>query len=330
MDSILYYMMFNIAFALVALQPFNPSISKLTKTSQYRKTISRSCIVQPCSLKTKKHSNWGLSKLNHPYKNDNTFDFPENAGQNVAVYVIDTGLTLGHDDYEYPVRRVDVTSSNTVKDEYGHGTKVASIIAGKNNGVAKYAEVISVKVLSNTEFKLIEGLQFVIDDVQLHNKKSVINLSVGYNYKYFDTAILRSKIRTLIDMGVVIVDAAGNDSEFAGHRDVLTSINGLIVVGSINKDNRVSTFSNYGQQIDLFAPGGDVAYDRNIMGFKNKQSIDGTSFSSPYVAGVVATYLSSGIEPEDMLKTLIKNSHKGFIESDGLHGSPNRIVNNIL
>ena len=324
----------------------------LSRSSQYRNRLkvpmsilpklttpvskSRECATITCALATRKNAHWGLRKLNdpsfsyNPPKDYTNYVYPEEAGDGVVVYILDTGFSDGFDSYKNKIRKVDMTGTSTY-DFKNHGTMVASIIGGINNGVAKNVEIVSVKVLGGESGadEIIRGLEFVKEDVKKHGKKAVINMSLGFVRSYFNHDKLRYAVKQVTDLGVIIIKAAGNENEPAGSFDILNKMKNVIVVGAIDEDNNASGFSNHGKLVDIYAPGGNVGMKHNILGIGLKYNfgIYGTSFAAPYVAGVAAIYFSAGVE--NVYQELLDNAHEGEINPKTLHGSQNRIVNNI-
>lgn len=137
-------------------------------------------------------------------------------GDSVRVYVIDTGIRITHEEF-YPARAsygyevqevIDVDGNET--DYNGHGTHVAGLIGGVSYGVAKQAEIISVKCLnrygSGSLSSILEGLEYVKNQTEEGSMKNVINLSFTARG---DSGALEAAVKELYRQNVVIVSAAG-------------------------------------------------------------------------------------------------------------------------
>ena len=194
-----------------------------------------------------------------------------------------------------------VDSSDTgTTDNDGHGTHVAGIVAGTLTGVAKGATIVPVRALdscgSGSVTMVRRGLEWIRDDHQ-PGERAVVNMSIGFG----STATsIDSAIRTLIAEGVVVVAAAGNDaatscnSTPAGTAGTF-SVGASTMTGGRDKE---SYFSNYGDCVDIFAPGQSVLsawpYAKPVGGASVVDGWwvqSGTSMAAPHVAGAVARWL---------------------------------------
>jgi subtilisin family serine protease len=96
-------------------------------------------------------------------------------------------------------------------------------------------------------------------------------------------------VQTLIDKGYTVVTSAGNSTADACSTSPARAANVITVASSVWNDT-MSSFSNYGSCVDIFAPGSSVS-SAGIASDTEIVTKSGTSMASPHVAGVVATYL---------------------------------------
>lgn len=241
---------------------------------------------------------------------------------NVDVAIIDTGIQLIHQDlyvYKHTSFIPGVTSGN---DDHGHGTHVAGIAGAKDNfkgvvGVAPGARLWAIKVLDKYGFgslsDIIAGIDYVTKNA---DQIEVANISFGCECV---SAALDEAIRNSVASGVTYVVAAGNSGKDAStfsppnHPDVITvsaiadndgkcgRTGGPTPFG---KDDSFASFSNYGEVVDIAAPG--VKIYSTFIG-KSYATMSGTSMAAPHVAGAAALYMSLHTEasPVDVKNALI-------------------------
>eukprot|EP00834_Sanchytrium_tribonematis_P007588 NODE_710_length_4537_cov_0.398828.p5 type:complete len:136 gc:universal NODE_710_length_4537_cov_0.398828:804-1211(+) len=103
-------------------------------------------------------------------------------------------------------------------------------------------------------------------------------------------------IDLLIEKGAVIVKAAGNEHVDSYKADRINRIPGVIVVGAVNEDGSVAIYSNFGEAVDIFAPGSVHKFKRLFPSFyrMTPNYIEGTSFAAPYVTGAIALRMGEG------------------------------------
>ena len=162
-------------------------------------------------------------------------------GEGVGVAIIDSGIVTYHDDfttapgstqlYPYGNQRVsffkDFVNGRTLPyDDYGHGTHVSGIVAGNGfdsrgelSGMAPGASLVSLKVLDangqGVVSDVIAALEWVAGNASAYNIR-VVNLSIGAEVlESFETDPLTLAAKALVDRGVVVVAAAGNDGQDA-------------------------------------------------------------------------------------------------------------------
>jgi hypothetical protein len=210
----------------------------------------------------------------------------ENVGFGYTVYVVDTGV---EDTEEFPG---GVTGKSFVGGTFedcgsGHGTRVASLVAGAGIGIAQKAAVVSVRVLAcsgkGTNSKIISGLNWIAQNAD--PSKSVVNLSFGGK---ISTAI-DSAVRALTNLGIPVVIAAGNDRRdsirYSPARLGCTEDLAVTVAASTIYD-LPWTSSNFGECVALYAPGAQV----EPFGFSGPQISSGTSFAAPFVSGAIIAF----------------------------------------
>ncbi|MFD8524261.1 S8 family serine peptidase [Streptomyces capillispiralis] len=233
---------------------------------------------------------WGLDRVDQEdTAGDSKYTYPDQAGEGVTAYVIDTGVRVTHKDFEGRASHGydAVDNDDTADDGNGHGTHVAATIAGAAHGVAKKADVVAVRVLddngSGTTEQVIAGIDWVTEN---HQGPSVANMSLGGGA---DPA-LDAAVQKAIASGVTFAVAAGNESTDAGQGSP-ARVPEAITVASSTEDDAQSDFSNFGSAVDLYAPGSDItsAWNDSDEGTK---TISGTSMASPHVAGAAAVYLA--------------------------------------
>jgi len=248
---------------------------------------------------------WGLARISHrsslTFSNFNKYPYDEAAGENVTVYVIDTGININHVDFEgRAVWGVTVPENDQDIDGNGHGTHVAGTIAGKRYGVSKKSKVVAIKVLrsngSGTMSDVIKGIEYA---VQLHiierdrarrnglpYKGAGANMSLGGG----KSVALDRTVDAAVEHGVTFAVAAGNDNRDACDYSPAASEK-AITVGASTLDDERAWFSNHGPCVDVFAPGKDIT--STWTGSRTAtNTISGTSMASPHVAGLVAYFLS--------------------------------------
>lgn len=210
----------------------------------------------------------------------------------VIVAVVDTGVDLSHSDLTSRLipgfNAID--DAKPAADDVGHGTHVAGIIAASVNnnlgiaGLTWSNPIMPVKVLDNSgagnAYNVARGIIWATD----HGAK-VINMSLG-NYAQAD--FLHDAVKYAYDRDVVLVAASGNDNTSSpGYPAAYPEV---IAVAATDSDFQRASFSNFGNYIDVAAPGVNIAST-----YKNNQyaSLSGTSMASPHVAALAALIRSA-------------------------------------
>lgn len=214
-------------------------------------------------------------------------------------------------DYFWPEKFLDY------EDSFDHGTQVLSVLAPcTDNGIGLsgidwHAQVFAVdtgadRSLSARMFGILwaagvdvcnksiiscpKGQSFRRNDYPA----SIINASFGFAKGYLEEPAygpVLDVIGLINRQGGMIIASAGNEGQLADRR-LPGAAGGVLSVGSSNEEGNSSYFSNWGRTVDVLAPG------EQIIGLKNNKpiSLNGTSFSSPIVAGIASLMLS--VAPE--------------------------------
>ncbi|MFJ5308892.1 S8 family peptidase [Streptomyces sp. NPDC088350] len=274
---------------------------------------------------TQSSAPWGLDRVDQAaLPLSGTYTYPDSAGSGVTVYVIDTGVRITHTQisgrasYGYDAVDGDTTAS----DGNGHGTHVATTIAGSTYGVAKKANIVAVRVLDNsgsgTTAGVIAGIDWVISH---HTTPAVANMSLGGSASAsLDTAVANS-----ISSGVTYAVAAGNSSANASSYSP-ARVSTAITVGATTSADAKASYSNYGSVLDIFAPGSSILAGYNTSDTATA-TLSGTSMATPHVAGAAAVYLSghTSSTPAQVATALVNGATSGVVTSAGT-GSPNKLL----
>lgn len=256
----------------------------------------------------------------------------DKSGTGVNAYVIDSGISLTHPEFEKRVvAGIDFTGEGS-GDINGHGTHVAGLIGSKTFGVAKNVTIVEVKALNyggaGSLSTIISAIEFTVNHRQKSGRPGVANLSLGAARN----RILNQAVEAAVDTGLVMVVAAGNSNINACLTSPASS-KAAITIGAIDdRTDRITSFSNWGECVDVFASGAFVA-SVHANSIYLPQILSGTSMSSPIVAGLIATMLGDGVAPENIKEELIDMSLKDQIPWLSFFlriRTPNRIAFNQL
>jgi len=267
---------------------------------------------------------WGIKKIGAPAAWDTT------AGAGVIVAVVDTGIDYNHPDIasniwintgEIPNNGIDddgngyvddvrgwdfigssylnPTQSNDPIDHFGHGTHVAGTIAAAGNngigviGVAWQAQVMAVKGLDDNGYGIDSTLSNAIIYAANNGADVISNSWAGPG----TSQTIADAVSYAYNLGAVVVAAAGNNSDDARNY-YPANLPQVITVAATDHNDVQASFSNWGDKIDVAAPGVDILSLRatgTSMGTPvdaNYTRADGTSMATPHVSGLAALVLS--------------------------------------
>ncbi|MET7694690.1 S8 family serine peptidase [Streptomyces sp. NPDC005483] len=229
-----------------------------------------------------------------------------NTGQGVDVAVLDTGVDNGHPDL---AGRIAASTSfvpgESVEDGNGHGTHVASTVAGtgaascgKERGVAPGASLHIGKVLGDDgrglDSWIIAGMEWAAEDQ--HAK--VVSMSLGSGPSDGSDPLSQAVDRLSAETGALFVIAAGNSGPGPSSVSTPGTADAALTVGAVNGSDQLASFSsrgprkdNGGLKPDLTAPGVDILAARahnSPEGEGPYMTLSGTSMATPHVAGAAA------------------------------------------
>ncbi|MEH7442102.1 S8 family peptidase [Bacillus sp. JJ1122] len=228
--------------------------------------------------------------------------------EEIKVAIVDTGVDLDHPELKNRlVKGYNVLNENNEPDDdNGHGTHVAGIIASETNnnegvaGLTWFNKIMPVKAMGakgyGTTFDIARGIVWAVD-----NGADVINLSLG---NYQPSQVLEEAVRYAYSKNVVMVSAAGNDG--SNQPTYPSAYPEVLSVAAVDYDGKRASFSNYGEYIDISAPG---VYIPSTYFNKQYASLSGTSMAAPHVAGLAALIKSANPElTNTQVIDIIKNS----------------------
>lgn len=288
---------------------------------------------------------WHYPLINLPAAWDLTTGDPE-----VIVAVIDTGILANHPDlagqllpgYDFiadPDTARDGNGIDSNPEDEGdggdagnsgfHGTHVSGTIAAASNndigiaGVAWNASIMPLRVLGvdgGTTYDVGQAVRYAAglpndSGTVPAQRADIINLSLGGSPFSQSTQNLFNEVRAA---GVIVVAAAGNEA--SGTPSYPASFEGVISVSAVDSQRRAASYSNFGNRVDIAAPGGDNGEDFNGDGYPDGvlstagsitesgavsfvySFLNGTSMATPHVAGVLALMKSVNrdLSPQDI------------------------------
>lgn len=259
-------------------------------------------------IPTSDGKNWGKSYINADkyayYLEQNNF-----LNNQITVAVIDSGVDSDHECLKgriLPTSTNSITNSNDIEDYNGHGTHVAGIIVDCTENLSNI-KIMAIKALDKNGGTML-SVASAINYAANHNV-NVINLSIESETssasKYVEHAILNAKGK-----GITVVVAAGNGDKSNDNAPIDTKgvcpayINEAIVVGAITDKGDSAYFSNYGESVDVCAPGWGI-YSGTLNGEYTYKY--GTSQAAPHISAVAAMFkLSHPDYTPDQIENLIK------------------------
>lgn len=241
-------------------------------------------------------------------------------GRGVRIAILDTGIDANHPDLAERVAATTDLTGEGSRDDNGHGTHVAGIVAAGGDrfrGVAPESSLHVAKVLRSDGGGLtstvIAGLEWAIEQ-----QVQVINLSLGSSGSSDGTDALSTACNTVMARGVVVCVAAGNDGPRSYSVGSPAAAQQVITVGACSLEGQVADFSARGPTADgrvkpdIALPGVAITSCR-AAGTSLGAVVDeqytvasGTSMATPFATGIVALLLEAypGLRPPEVKERL--------------------------
>jgi len=265
---------------------------------------------------------WGLEKA------DFHLAWEHEVGSNdIKIALVDTGIDYLHEDlqncigYNYKEFGVDINGNNKISngidddqngfiddylgwnfvenslngnnptDDQGHGTSVAGVIGASSNneigitGISWNSKIIIAKAFNKYGYGKEEDVSAALLYSFIRGAQ-IINMSFG-DVTY--SILFKDVIDFLTNNNVILVASAGNSESDNPHYP--SAFPSVISVGASDINDNLSSFSNFGNTIDLLAPGSEIL-TTSIQDDKKYNLVSGTSIAAPFVTGLASLLLS--------------------------------------
>ncbi|MBR6316451.1 MAG: S8 family serine peptidase [Lachnospiraceae bacterium] len=241
------------------------------------------------------------------------------SGNGIKVAILDSGVSASDD---LPVKeRVNfIDGEDDIEPLYedlsGHGTGVAGVIIGKDNGwgvtgVNPNANLYSLRVLDGTNkaplSRIVSAIYWCID-----NDINIMNMSFGTTTR---SAILENAIRDADEAGILMIAAVGNHGmEDPDVVEYPAAFDEVMAVGAVNPQGQISDLSSIGSVTEILAPGESIP----VMDFLDQISpADGTSMATPHITGIASLiWAKDETKSGDFVRELMKASTRSIDAGD--------------
>lgn len=251
---------------------------------------------------------WGVERIG---ARTASVAIPDDAERGVTVAILDTGIDYNHPDLDNNVvwganfsNGVSERGLKTSKDNNGHGTAAAGIVAAEDDGtgvigVAPRTRLYSIKVLNKDGVGrvswLLEGMQASLEgpdgEIGTADDADILSLSLSSTS---DSDSLRTAVEQANDHAAIVVGVGNNGDDDPSTNEIgyPARYPDAIGVAATDRDDETPSFSAEGDQVELAAPG--VFIETTASG-GGTTSFSGTSAATPHAAGAVALVLASDL-----------------------------------
>jgi len=259
---------------------------------------------------------WGLERIGAGQRTS--------TGKGVTVFVLDSGIHHRHNDFGgRAIAAADFTNEggpppkicngeyHCAFDGSGHGTHVAGSAVGTTFGAAPEATALAVKVIRGDGMGLQSGVLAGIDWVaQSGTRPAVATMSLGSKST---SDAYKPGLDALTAAGITITVAAGNSDDDACLYSP-ARLSQAITVGATESSDIKAWFSNYGQCVDIWAPGRHI-FSASHQDPAGSERMSGTSMACPYVAGAAALVLERNptFNGEQVRSSILASALSGVI-----------------
>jgi serine protease len=200
----------------------------------------------------------------------------------IKIAILDTGYTK-HVSGPEPIVEKSYISGESPRDGNGHGTHCAGTALGKDVGVARGAQLMVYKVLSDRGSGSSSGIARAIKDAA-DDGAHIISMSLGGGSSYSPT---NENIDYAFSKGCWVNAAAGNSGYNGGNTiGWPAKYVGCLCNGAYRRDGQIANFSSGGRQLDWACPGQNIiSWSHRGSGYRD---MSGTSMATPYGSGVLA------------------------------------------
>ena len=221
----------------------------------------------------------------------------------VSTTAIESGSLLGGHNY--------VTGTDDTEDHINHGTAVASVILGSDGadveGVAPDISVVPLVIADKVDGETITATpevlaQAIRDSVDKYGA-CIINISLGIKK---DDPDVKNAVVYVQEQGALVIASAGNDGD-STELYYPAAYDGVLTVGSHDKDLKVSDFTQQNGTVDILAPGEDIwLASRNGKTYGAR----GTSYATGFVSATASLLWQNNLNltAEEVLQTILSSA----------------------